>query len=62
MRHYTKDGGGKAIKSAGSSLRRHNEAALETDVVATLTSWSSRLRAASLIFVAVGRRRLLTSG
>lgn len=38
-RQSTKDGaGGKKIKSAGSSLRRHNEAALERDVRAPPSS------------------------
>lgn len=48
----TKDATGKFAKSAGSRLRRHNEAALHQDIEDTLASWRSELEACSLILVA----------
>ena len=43
QRQAAKDAsGGKTIKSAGSSLRRHNEAALQRDIEALLVSWKAR--------------------
>jgi hypothetical protein len=49
----TKDATGKFAKSAGSRLRRHNEAALERDISQLLTvEWSEQLAACSLILVA----------
>jgi hypothetical protein len=51
-RQSAKDGaGGKTIKSAGSSLRRYNEAALDADVRASLAKMAPALAAASLVFV-----------
>ena len=50
-RQSAKDNTGKSIKSAGSSLRRYNEAALDADVRSALASFSAPLAAASLIFV-----------
>ncbi|KAK9908857.1 hypothetical protein WJX75_003876 [Coccomyxa subellipsoidea] len=50
-RQSAKDATGKSIKSAGSALRRHNEAALEREIQDTLKSWKERLQAAALIFV-----------
>ena len=38
-RQVSKDGGGKNIKSAGSSMRRANEAALEEDMRKTFREW-----------------------
>jgi len=38
-RQVSKDAGGKNIKSAGSSMRRQNEAALEADMRQTFTQW-----------------------
>lgn len=38
-RQVSKDAGGKNIKSAGSSMRRQNEAALEADMRSTFESW-----------------------
>ena len=40
-----------AAHSAGSSLRRYNEAALETDIRTLLAEWRSMIDKASLIFV-----------
>ncbi|KAG7672524.1 putative Ankyrin repeat and zinc finger domain-containing protein 1 [Nannochloris sp. 'desiccata'] len=49
----TKDATGKFAKSAGSRLRRHNEAALERDITQLLTvEWSEQLAACSLILIA----------
>ncbi|CAL8460734.1 g265 [Coccomyxa elongata] len=50
-RQSAKDATGKSIKSAGSALRRHNEAALERDIQDTLQAWKARLQGAALIFV-----------
>ena len=38
-RQVSKDAGGKNIKSAGSSMRRQNEAALEADMRTTFENW-----------------------
>ena len=51
-RQSVKDQGGKTIKSAGSSIRRANEAALQREVLETLESWRERLDDAALVFVA----------
>ena len=51
-RQSVKDQGGKTIKSAGSSIRRANEAALQREVLETLEAWRERLRDAALVFVA----------
>ena len=61
------DGGGKTIKSAGSSVRRANEAALERDIRALFhvdPVWKSTVVAASLIFVSASKtdERTLFSG
>eukprot|EP00897_Mesotaenium_endlicherianum_P009008 jgi/Mesen1/8135/ME000437S07227 len=50
-RQSSKDATGRAPKSAGSSLRRHNEAALEKEVRELLASWRGHLAAASRLFV-----------
>eukprot|EP00250_Pteridium_aquilinum_P014954 c22301_g1_i1 orf=90-2060(+) len=47
----TKDGTGRASKSAGASLRRHNEASLQREIRELLASWKGYLKAASCIFV-----------
>lgn len=44
-RQSTKDGTGKSIKSAGSALRRANEASLAKDIRATLESWKLEVTA-----------------
>ncbi|KAI5062222.1 hypothetical protein GOP47_0022761 [Adiantum capillus-veneris] len=46
----TKDGTGRAPKSAGASLRRHNEASLNREIRELLASWKCHLEAASCIF------------
>ena len=51
-RQSVKDQGGKTIKSAGSSIRRANEAALQREVLETLETWRERLNDAALVFVA----------
>ena len=61
------DGGGKTIKSAGSSVRRANEAALEREIRALFQVdpvWRSTIVAASLIFVSASKtdERTLFSG
>jgi hypothetical protein len=49
----TKDATGKFAKSAGSRLRRHNEAALEREMTQLLTvEWAELLATCSLILVA----------
>jgi hypothetical protein len=48
----TKDATGKFARSAGSRLRRHNEAALSRDITGLLREWAPWLAAAGLIFVA----------
>ncbi|KAK9844846.1 hypothetical protein WJX74_007581 [Apatococcus lobatus] len=50
-RQSAKDAGGKAIHSAGSALRRANEAALERDIQETLNGWKAHLSAASFILI-----------
>ncbi|KAK9810484.1 hypothetical protein WJX72_011395 [[Myrmecia] bisecta] len=50
-RQSTKDASGKYARSAGSRLRRYNEAALEKDIQETLHSWQAQLDAAALLFV-----------
>lgn len=50
-RQATQDKSGKFAKSAGSSLRRHNEAALERDISDALTAWQALLASCDLIFV-----------
>ncbi|MCO5589120.1 hypothetical protein L7F22_043086 [Adiantum nelumboides] len=47
----TKDGSGRAPKSAGATLRRHNEASLHREIRELLASWKCNLEAASCIFV-----------
>ncbi|WIA19081.1 hypothetical protein OEZ85_003734 [Tetradesmus obliquus] len=47
----TKDASGKFARSAGSRLRRYNEAALQRDITALLKEWSPWLSAAQLIFL-----------
>ena len=42
---------GKTIKSAGSSIRRHNEAKLREEVLSLLTSWSSLLDKCDRVFI-----------
>ncbi|OQO13658.1 hypothetical protein B0A48_01887 [Cryoendolithus antarcticus] len=57
-----KDNTGKSISSAGSSLRRYNEVALETEIRALLQEWRSLIDSADLIFVRAsgsGNRRTL---
>mmetsp|Transcript_40627 Transcript_40627/g.115020 ORF Transcript_40627/g.115020 Transcript_40627/m.115020 type:complete len:658 (-) Transcript_40627:264-2237(-) len=54
-RQSAKDATGKSIKSAGSALRRANEAALAKDIRATLNSWAQQISQASLIFVHASR-------
>ena len=51
-RQSVKDQGGKTIKSAGSSIRRANEAALQREVLEALETWRERLNDAALVFVA----------
>lgn len=43
----SKDATGKYAKSAGSRLRRYNEAALERDIHELLASWQEHLRVGS---------------
>ncbi|XP_052826487.1 ankyrin repeat and zinc finger domain-containing protein 1 isoform X1 [Octopus bimaculoides] len=47
----SRDGRGNAPRSAGASLRRHNESALNQDVQELLTSWSDYLMRCDLIFL-----------
>ncbi|OQO10929.1 hypothetical protein B0A48_05184 [Cryoendolithus antarcticus] len=57
-----KDNTGKSISSAGSSLRRYNEVALETEIRALLQEWKALIDSADLIFVRAsgsGNRRTL---
>jgi hypothetical protein len=55
-RQSVKDqGGGKTIKSAGSSMRRQNELALRNEVLKTLAEWRALLNDAALIFVAASK-------
>eukprot|EP00879_Flechtneria_rotunda_P003141 GHRR01003363.1.p1 GENE.GHRR01003363.1~~GHRR01003363.1.p1 ORF type:complete len:736 (+),score=308.17 GHRR01003363.1:278-2485(+) len=48
----TKDATGKYARSAGSRLRRYNEAALQRDMAQLLKDWAPYLSAADLIFLA----------
>lgn len=58
-----KDATGKFAKSAGSRLRRYNEAILQKEIVQTLEEWHSELSACSLIFVSTpGSNRLVLFG
>ncbi|CAL5219276.1 g1077 [Coccomyxa viridis] len=50
-RQSAKDATGKSIKSAGSALRRHNEAALTRDIQETMRAWAPQLRECALVFV-----------
>ncbi|KAL3814901.1 hypothetical protein ACJIZ3_016169 [Penstemon smallii] len=46
-----KDGGGRAIHSAGASLRRYNELGLKKDIQELLTLWKPHFAIASCIFI-----------
>lgn len=48
----SKDATGKYARSAGSRLRRHNEARLEQDIADTLASWKKQMDECSLILLA----------
>uniref|UniRef100_A0A061R5G9 Ankyrin repeat and zinc finger domain-containing protein 1-like n=1 Tax=Tetraselmis sp. GSL018 TaxID=582737 RepID=A0A061R5G9_9CHLO len=50
-RQSTKDSTGKSIKSAGSAMRRANEAALAKDIRETLRLWREEIASVDLIFV-----------
>lgn len=50
-RQSGKDATGKHAKSAGSTIRRHNEAMLKQEIQDLLQAWRPHLAAASLIFV-----------
>ncbi|BBN19387.1 ankyrin repeat and zinc finger domain-containing protein 1 [Marchantia polymorpha subsp. ruderalis] len=50
-RQSTRDATGRAPKSAGASLRRYNEMALQKEIRDLLASWGDYLRSASHIFV-----------
>ncbi|CAM6128731.1 unnamed protein product [Calypogeia fissa] len=50
-RQSTQDKSGKAPKSAGASLRRYNEAALQKEIRDLLSGWVGHIQAASHIFV-----------
>jgi len=55
-----KDATGKFARSAGSRLRRYNEAALQKQIVETMKEWSSVLSECSHIFVSCpGSNRLV---
>ncbi|KAJ0974590.1 hypothetical protein J5N97_016555 [Dioscorea zingiberensis] len=47
----SKDATGKAAHSAGSALRRYNEAALKKDIQELLFTWKEYIQASSCIFV-----------
>ncbi|XP_052091788.1 ankyrin repeat and zinc finger domain-containing protein 1-like isoform X2 [Mytilus californianus] len=47
----SRDSQGNAPKSAGAALRRYNEAALQEDVRALLTSWDEHIKSCDLIFL-----------
>lgn len=49
-RQVSKDGGGKNIKSAGSSMRRANEAALEEDMRKTFREWRDVLEVREIFY------------
>ncbi len=58
-----KDGTGKVAKSAGSRLRRYNEAMLNKQVVETLDAWKDILSNCNLIFISCpGSNRLVLFG
>eukprot|EP00889_Picochlorum_renovo_P001312 jgi/Picre1/28342/NNA_003748.t1 len=58
-----KDATGKVAKSAGSRLRRYNEAMLKKQVVETLDAWKDNLSNCNLIFVSCpGSNRLVLFG
>ncbi|CAD5176347.1 unnamed protein product [Musa acuminata subsp. malaccensis] len=50
-RQSAKDATGKAANSAGSSLRRYNEAALKKEIQELLVSWKSFIDSSSCIFI-----------
>lgn len=50
-RQSSRDATGRAPKSAGASLRRYNESALEKETKELLASWKPYLESAALIFV-----------
>ncbi|KAJ7557356.1 hypothetical protein O6H91_05G123300 [Diphasiastrum complanatum] len=50
-RQSSKDATGRAPKSAGASLRRYNELALEKDIKELLKSWQQYIELADCIFV-----------
>ncbi|KAK9810990.1 hypothetical protein WJX73_003812 [Symbiochloris irregularis] len=50
-RQAGKDATGKHSKSAGSTIRRHNEAMLIQDIQTLLLAWKEHLKTAALIFV-----------
>ncbi|KAL2610192.1 hypothetical protein R1flu_028765 [Riccia fluitans] len=50
-RQSTRDATGRAPQSAGASLRRYNEMALQKEIRELLNSWGTYLRSASHIFV-----------
>lgn len=60
----TRDSQGNAPKSAGASIRRHNEAALKEDIKALLESWKSDLASCHKIFIRApgGNKRLFLHG
>ncbi|KAK4418746.1 Ankyrin repeat and zinc finger domain-containing protein 1 [Sesamum alatum] len=47
----SKDAGGRAIHSAGASLRRYNEFALKKDIQELLTLWKPYFAVASCVFI-----------
>ncbi|XP_078320556.1 tRNA endonuclease ANKZF1-like isoform X3 [Crassostrea virginica] len=60
----TRDSQGNAPKSAGASIRRHNEAALREDIKTLLESWKGELASCNKIFIRApgGNRRLFLHG
>ncbi|XP_051144013.1 uncharacterized protein LOC127260338 [Andrographis paniculata] len=60
----SKDAGGRAIHSAGASLRRYNELALKKDVQELLISWKPYFTVASCVFLYApsNNRQLLFDG
>lgn len=60
----TRDSQGNTPKSAGASIRRHNEAALKEDIKALLESWKSDLASCHKIFIRApgGNKRLFLHG
>lgn len=49
-------GAGNRIRSAGATLRRHGEHALQSEVRNLLTAWASDLSECAAVFVRAGRR------